>query len=510
MPPAPRRTAFGYRRRLPYHLATPNGRKGKHLSCLEVDFRHSLQQCILAHVDAVHRSAGNIRQLVLLQAAVRCKRSRRRRSLVLQKRVDYLLQTEAATYRCHVEYLAHWIYVDHEHHDMSPLEETSLPLTPRRDVRIGDWDEDHCSEWTGFTRYQLVRIYRLFDLRGICEAEQTDAIGVETGFSNRDGSPTRYNFHPEELFLFFMTKNWTGDTNRELVNDKFGGYCNRWSYAYPWMVFHLDDRYRDIIGHQHLLKYLKEFPRFHRAIEQFVQKRKPHCSHDGPDWVSPGIRRLPWFLFGLIDCNILRGDVMHSGPDGYYVGAPRREDREICDRATYTGFTQVHGVKGEVVGLPNGIMTVFGACSCRRNDTGGMLRMSGLDDFLGAIQENEPIKYNLFGDLAYRAFWLNNIVTYFRAFAGEGLTRYEKVVNAEMKSVRQRVEFPFAAKKNMLKICTKPDSFRLGKNCPYAVEQYRIVHLLLNIHTCLNGNHSTSYECFNISPPVLEEYLRLN
>lgn len=506
MPPAPRRTSIGYRRRVPLNHATPKSRT-RHLNGLEVGYRQALQTCILGHEDAARQSFRSIRQLLRLKATAHNTNP----DPDLDCTVDLLLQAESSKFHCYVRFLAHWIEVDHNEFDMSPLEERVLPIRPWLDVRFSDWSNDRCRDCTGFRKNQLIRIYKAFGLRELCRQHDEPHIGLCTGFSNPSGSDCRYLFHPEELFLFFMTKCRTGDSNKKMVNDKFGGELNRWSYGFPWMVFYVDNRYKDVIGHQHLLKYLKDFPRFHEAIEQFATKRKYHRNvGGGGGWMSPGLAHLPWWLFGLVDCNIKSGDVTHSGPDGDYEGAARRPDHELYDRATYTGFTQVHGLKTETAHLPNGIITVFGPASCRRHDTGGLLRMSNLDAFLSAIQEDEPVQYSLFGDFVYGAFWLHNFVTYFRSFAGEPLTLYEFIVNAEMKNVRQTVEWPFADRDALFGICTEKSCYWLGKYCPFAIELLRVCYLLTNIYTCLNGNKSTSYKRFGLSPPILEEYLRLN
>ncbi len=294
MPPTPRRTSIGYCRRDPLNHVTPKSR-GRHLNGSEVGYCHALQTCIFAHKNAATESFRSICQLLLAKAAAHDANPD------LERAVDILLRRETTKFHCFVSFLAHWIEVDHDEFDMSPIEERILPIRLWLDVRFSDWSDNRCLDCTGFRKYQLIHIYKAFGLRPLCRGHDKPHIGVCTGFSNPSGSDCRYLFHPEELFLFFMTKCRTGDTNKDLVNDKFGGEVNLWSYGYPWMVFHIDERYKDVIGHQHLLKYLKDFPRFHDAIERFSSKSKVHHVHGGGGWTSPGLARLPWWLFGLVD-----------------------------------------------------------------------------------------------------------------------------------------------------------------------------------------------------------------
>ena len=127
------------------------------------------------------------------------------------------------------------------------------------------------------------------------------------------------------------------------------------------MVFYLNDRYKHILGHGHLLKYLKEFPRFHEAIKRFCMKRKIHHENDGTVWTSPGLSDIPWLVCAMRDCKNTICDVPLSGPAGNYEGAPRKVGAEEADRALYQRFIRNHAVKVETVNLPNGISTMYGA-----------------------------------------------------------------------------------------------------------------------------------------------------
>ena len=59
--------------------------------------------------------------------------------------------------------------------------------------------------------------------------------------------------------------------------------------------------------------------------------------------------------------------------------------------------------------LPNSISTLFGPTSARIHDVGGVLLMSGLDDFLVEIQQGKLEVYGAFGDSTYNAGYLQCI-----------------------------------------------------------------------------------------------------
>jgi hypothetical protein len=147
---------------------------------------------------------------------------------------------------------------------------------------------------THFFHGQLRRLYTDFDLEGYLVHLDADMLPFYTGYTSlRSGSQCCYRIHPEEVFLFTMTKVATCLSNQRIVDMYIGGDYACWSYAYPWMIKYLDERYRDIIGHQGLTRVIDQFPRFARAIERYLQ-----CDHlreliDGSFVVIEGLEFLP-------------------------------------------------------------------------------------------------------------------------------------------------------------------------------------------------------------------------
>ena len=205
-----------------------------------------------------------------------------------------------------------------------------------------------------------------------------------------------------------MTKCKTGLTNRLLCNEIFGGHQSRWSFGYPWIIFYLDSRYQDTLGNQMLHRFVDRFPEFYNKITTLVKKTSRHHHNDNTSSDHTGLNFLPFRIFGLIDCSIYRINRPLSGPDGDYIGAPRKEDYPIAQRAVYTGYKKCHGIKVQTIYLPNGISCLYGPASARRPDIGptGLVQMSGVDQFLLQLQQNEPHTYFAFGDGTYNAHGL--------------------------------------------------------------------------------------------------------
>jgi hypothetical protein len=153
---------------------------------------------------------------------------------------------------------------------------------------------------THFSQSQLCHLYAHFGLAAL-------AAGVGTTIPIFI-SHTYYRIHPEEVFLFILTKLATGLSNHMIVDTYFGGDYNRWTYGYPWMLRYLDKRYKHIAGHQHqgLTHFVDKFPWFHRAIEEYVQRDHLRELVDGTMTIVPSIDFMLWDIFAFIDDSINR------------------------------------------------------------------------------------------------------------------------------------------------------------------------------------------------------------
>ena len=401
--------------------------------------------------------------------------------------------------------------LDHLLHDIPPDELEQIRIPPRQNIRFSSWSDQQCYDKTNFTKDQLIRIYHCFNLEYIAGLnENYGYIRVPTGHTNQYGAQCFYLFNPEELFLYTMMRMKTGDDHTQM-SYVFGGSTKKWSYAWRWIMVYLDTRYENIIGHQGLLRFVDEFPVFYDAIKQKVQRGYYHDvnENNGTIQYTSGLDFLPFDLFGFIDCSIDAICSPFSGPAGDFEGCGRKPEHDIIQRAFYTGYKKLHGIKVETVFLPNGISTLFGPVSARVPDVSGVLQMSKLNDFLVAIQQNRQHEYQALGDLAYGGH-LRCIRTYPRALAGQPpLTDEQKKCRRAIKRCRQAIEWSYGKISRDFEICSHPKHNMIGKRNPYAIEQLRVAHLLTNISTCLKGDQASGMNMFDCAPPMLENYLRL-
>jgi hypothetical protein len=126
------------------------------------------------------------------------------------------------------------------------------------------------------------------------------------------------------------------------------------------MLHHLDNRYKDIVGHQGLSRFVQNFPQFHEAIEEYVQCNHLRKLDDGTMRIVPGINFLPWDIFAFIDDSIDCISIQaHVGTEG----AAHTAEFANVQQAFYTGYIKGHGIKVETVFLPNSFITLFGPVS---------------------------------------------------------------------------------------------------------------------------------------------------
>lgn len=343
-----------------------------HLSMKQVGDRHRVHTAWVKTAGAAHLAFDLWYQLVLLKIILITNAAITPHNLQVDFITDVLIQLSALEYGDYSEGVAAFFRLDHLLHDITPLElNTTSLILPHHDYRLEDWDDRVARRNTGFMYSELCEIYSLFGLaqlgtgRGGC-------IPIPTGCHDSRGGVCRYLIHPEELFLFFMTRMYSGMDIIDAVDYIFGGYYNRWSYGWPWIVRYLDRRYENIIGYQGLLRFRDDIPRFYAAIERAVMRPKWHQNEDdGEWWWSPGLAALPYRIFCFVDCSIFRTSIPFSGPAGNYEGAPRKRRFRLTQRAFYTGFKSRHGFKVETLFLPNGLSFIFGPVSCRHPDIGG-------------------------------------------------------------------------------------------------------------------------------------------
>ncbi len=181
------------------------GKKGKMsffcrcmgLSHLAVGFRHHLQRGITLVGSALHSAAQTISQMVVIHAAFHGAGQ-----VVPAATMLTLISILLGRYVQFHSTFTRLFCLNHELHNVPLDEENDHPSTrmPRLNLRLDSWTEQEAYGFTSFSKDQLINIYHHFGL-AVRAAQNDGAIPVPTGANGR-----HYHFHPEELFLFMMTK----------------------------------------------------------------------------------------------------------------------------------------------------------------------------------------------------------------------------------------------------------------------------------------------------------------
>jgi hypothetical protein len=130
--------------------------------------------------------------------------------------------------------------------------------------------------------------------------------------------------------------------------------------------------------------------------------------------------------------------------------AERHPGAEIIQRALYSGYLKVHGLKVLTVVFPNGIIAyLYGPVSARENDI-GLLNLSWLNEHLMALQleitvaraNGENILYfSLYGDEIF--LYLKCITHAHEPPLGGQLLPRQRLEVLAMNSLRTSVEWPY-------------------------------------------------------------------
>ena len=141
--------------------------------------------------------------------------------------------------------------------------------------------------------------------------------------------------------------------------------------------------------------------------------------------------------------------------------------------------------------------------------------MSQVNSFLTNLQNGlfndagMPVFYGVLGYSAYHMGGWRCIQSYYRAFNGAELEEELWDVNYFLKAAWMTIEKNYGMVSSLFRICTNLGSYKLAKEKPYACEQLRVCHLLLNCYVCLNHDQASSTNTFGCFPPCLSKYLKL-
>jgi hypothetical protein len=253
---------------------------------------------------------------------------------------------------------------------------------PKVHTTIDEFSDDNCYYFTGFNKERVRRLKRALRLH-----DEIVVVGRRTRF---DG---------EELLLYFLYYLRKKDaTFIEMATvGKFGGDPRRFTYAIRAIIAHLHSTFYHKISGDSMRQWTspQQVAEFREAIWNRFTQQNPHdveLRHNAE--LADGLGNDSFLIEGILPEQFRPfGFLDDYGIESNRVGdAPRRRlgFLEDIQRAFYSGYFRFHGLKAQVVYLPNGMVGSIFIGSLAQNDQ-GMQNMSGLNDYLVELLRNQPI-----------------------------------------------------------------------------------------------------------------------
>lgn len=316
-------------------------------------------------------------------------------------------------------------------------------------------------------------------------------------------SPHRHVFTGEECFLIFLYHLKKGTPFTDMAMQVFGGNPRHFSYMFYAMNDHLYFTFYHKISGTSLSQWLpNEVDNFRGLIFDRISNtvvRETRRNEDGNiveeiiNWFDvnfPSFR-----IFGFLD------------DTAFYTARPGRPDDPNApdyQRSLYSGYFRRHGLKCQVVFLPNGLIGAVFIAELRQNDN-GVQNMSGLNNYLVDLLQGHVLAGGRLPALYCDGiFGLN--ATIVRRFVNP--TRIEGLININFASVREVIEHVFADHSQMFGFMehgTRRMHLRMN-----GVGIRRMCMNSFFIQNCIYCLQGTRNRLFGQLPPTLDEYIPLD
>ena len=363
---------------------------------------------------------------------------------------------------------------------------------------INSLTDAQADDFTGFNKSQLRRLYTLWRLH--------DRIPMIT-------PQRRDRFTGEEMLLYFLYHLRHGSTFRDMSGASiFGGDPRRFSHAIRALTaFLYTNFYHKITGDSmRLWTQPDTVMQFRESIyERFINIQDDNEEEDPA--LSFTREEMPFERFRpfafLDDYGIATNSV---GDNIDQNNRPASlQDRDI-QRSFYSGYFRDHGLKVQVVYLPNGFIGSVWIGSLAHNDQ-GMQNFSGLNDYLITLLQTQRLSNGLYLPALYADGIFRPLPTIIPRHTLTGrrgsLTRAERIMNKRMSSCRVSIEHVLGLHSNLFAVFRRPELLRLYHS---GVHKRKMITMSFFVLNCYLATHQSTARTFGLIPPSLEEYLPTN
>ena len=311
-----------------------------------------------------------------------------------------------------------------------------------------------------------------------------------------------FSFTGEEALLISLYHLRNGQPFTQLSEEKFGGDPRLYTYYVREFVNHVYNKFYHKLSGDSMRQWLPWIDSFREAIwnillDGVVNVRLSDGTNIDYQVYIPfeGFR-----VFGWLDDT----DLPTTRPRAGIITTDDQELRDV-QRAFYNRYFRGHGLKAQVVHLPNGMIGSVYICSQRHNDN-GVQNLSGLNDYL--VQILQPL-------------WHNQSVPIYPALYGDGIfatlatiikpyqqpNEIQAIINTRFSSLREDIEHKFSQVFNIYKILRAQHRHQLFYNAEWIRKQFFVCLFLTNCHTCFSESRNRRY---NTRAPTIQRHLPLD
>ena len=296
----------------------------------------------------------------------------------------------------------------------------------------------------------------------------------------------------EETLLIALHYMAHGTTYIELM-ETYGGNEAGYSHMVNWFSSFLHHKYYHRLCGKSLEYWTRDdnVRNYRSAIFDVLRYDKNRRPRQGLDGISFDRFR----IFGMIDC--MQHAMTAPGQGPINEDNDRNDDAEELQRAFFTNYGHLWGMKTQAVFLPNGMLANLFFASVSQNDK-GMVNISGLEPELERVLNGLPLDAigtlpAIYGDDIY------DISSVIVKMVGIG------AFQTLMKYIRMDIEHMFGGVAGLFKRLNTSHTWHLLSLGDHVHEHLFSIFFITNVHSCIRENKTSKK--YNLPSPTLAEYL---
>ena len=302
----------------------------------------------------------------------------------------------------------------------------------------------------------------------------------------------KVKFSFEETMLIALDYMSNG-TKYITMSMTYGGDWTRYSLMTIWFSKFIYTKFYHKLSGRSLSYWMSD-----NKIEKYRSHIFNYVKHDQGNVTIEGLEHLNvlnFRTFGFVDCMQLAMCQPGSGPSNQ--ADDRNIDRWRIQRAFFTKYGKMWGMKAQGVFLPNGMLGNIFLTSVAQNDK-GVINISGLEEELERLLSNSVLRNG-----SYPALYADDIYNYSTVICKS--CRDGSVFEKRMTTARVDIEHEFGLTASLFKRLQQKHTWKILQSYGGVNEHLFTIYFMCNVYTCLRGNKTSKK--YQLDPPSIEEYL---